>query len=1012
MLCCTLKAMRAGQPSYTTTSRTPLKPMLLLLMLRLATVGAIAVDKSDGGSNKLQIEEPAEPLLDHTQSHFLPKRSGIVQLFEWKFADIATECEQFLGPHGFAGVQVSPVAEHLVVRSATVRHPWWERYQPLSLEIVSRSGNEEEFQQMTRTCNEAGVRVYVDVVLNHFAGAYDEETARGQRLLVGYAGSTANASSYDFPALPFTRLHFHKPCELVDYLDAHVVRNCELNGWPDLNHYRLDVRANLTEFLNRLVGMGVAGFRVDAAKYIWPIDIKLLFKSVNDLNSEDFDFPENARPYVYQDVVDLGVDSISKTEYSSYGMVTEYLYAAELANIINGKAPLSSLINWGPPMGFLPHQQALVFVDSHDGQREHELLGANQLLSYRQPRKYIMATAFMLAHPYGRVKRIMSSYYFAAQQLEQGPPMEEGEAQEEVEGAEENGIEAKGEEATDEDATTGDAPPPQIRSPTFDESTGRCEFASGWVCEHRWPPVVKMLELVNTLSELEDGVMNFQTDGPNHIAFCRGNKAFFVFNSDAQQVYDAIVETCLPSGVYCDVISGGHAENSGLTSECAGKRIVVDTEGRAHIILPAAFGSNDEAVGSDYDEADVDAKDAYEIAVGAEGEFGVLAIYEGWRLVDEVQLDKQEAEKGTEGAPADAAEEETSTEPAAEVDAEDTEDVDSITEIADVTQEVVSPEELRDATVEKNAKLEEDIATDASIESEPAVDGTQAEEEADETEGGGKVVVGSDGEEEEGVGEAGGGEPAEEPAEGAAVPVAEDDNPAEKLEEVAEDGEVTAGESEQVETAGVEDEAANAEEPVEPVDTPVDEPASEAAGEAAGEATDEAAIEPAGEAADEAANGAADEAANETPAADETASDEPAPADNIPADENPPSDTADAGETEQITEPAETQTNAPEAEPANEAGIIEQAKGVMEEIENGVINIAHEVQDKIAGHTGKDEAGSTTDIKAGAQNVANKTKDIIAKAGFNTNGAGRSQSIRLRNLAILIGVILINVYST
>ena len=31
-----------------------------------------------------------------------------VHLFEWRWADIATECEQVLGPAGFTAVQVSP----------------------------------------------------------------------------------------------------------------------------------------------------------------------------------------------------------------------------------------------------------------------------------------------------------------------------------------------------------------------------------------------------------------------------------------------------------------------------------------------------------------------------------------------------------------------------------------------------------------------------------------------------------------------------------------------------------------------------------------------------------------------------------------------------------------------------------------------------------------------------------------------------------------------------------------
>lgn len=37
----------------------------------------------------------------------LPGRSVIVHLFEWTWRDVANECETFLGPNGFGGVQVS-----------------------------------------------------------------------------------------------------------------------------------------------------------------------------------------------------------------------------------------------------------------------------------------------------------------------------------------------------------------------------------------------------------------------------------------------------------------------------------------------------------------------------------------------------------------------------------------------------------------------------------------------------------------------------------------------------------------------------------------------------------------------------------------------------------------------------------------------------------------------------------------------------------------------------------------
>nr|BAB32536.1 alpha-amylase [Drosophila melanogaster] len=47
-------------------------------------------------------------------TNYASGRSGMVHLFEWKWDDIAAECENFLGPNGYAGVQVSPVNENAV----------------------------------------------------------------------------------------------------------------------------------------------------------------------------------------------------------------------------------------------------------------------------------------------------------------------------------------------------------------------------------------------------------------------------------------------------------------------------------------------------------------------------------------------------------------------------------------------------------------------------------------------------------------------------------------------------------------------------------------------------------------------------------------------------------------------------------------------------------------------------------------------------------------------------------
>lgn len=38
--------------------------------------------------------------------HYKHGHSSIVHLFEWRWADIAEECERYLAPNGFGGVQV------------------------------------------------------------------------------------------------------------------------------------------------------------------------------------------------------------------------------------------------------------------------------------------------------------------------------------------------------------------------------------------------------------------------------------------------------------------------------------------------------------------------------------------------------------------------------------------------------------------------------------------------------------------------------------------------------------------------------------------------------------------------------------------------------------------------------------------------------------------------------------------------------------------------------------------
>lgn len=139
-------------------------------------------------------------------------------------------------------------------------------------------------------------RVYVDAVINHM-------TPR-DKVGIADGGSTYDGNIQDYPGVPYTKENF-TPRELCpsvdgkvavsklflrrnvyltrqyfcislaigtvdDYQDENNVRNCYLLGLSDLYTAQEYVRSAIAGYLNRLIQIGVAGIRIDAAKHMWP----------------------------------------------------------------------------------------------------------------------------------------------------------------------------------------------------------------------------------------------------------------------------------------------------------------------------------------------------------------------------------------------------------------------------------------------------------------------------------------------------------------------------------------------------------------------------------------------------------------------------------------------------------------------------------------------------------------------------------------------------------------------
>lgn len=437
---------------------------------------------------------------------------AFVHLFEWTWQDIAQECETVLGPQGFGAVQISPPQEHVVL--ADQGYPWWQRYQPVSYQLESRSGSRSQLAAMVRRCRAAGVAVYADAVINHMAGV---------EAGIGSAGT--RFTKYAYPGL-YGPEDFHPCRQSIDYQNADTVTQCELVGLADLRTASPQVQANLTNYLRDLIGLGIAGFRIDAAKHIRAQEVGAILE----------DLGQSPPLFIYQEVIDPGNEAIRKQDYYPHGRVLEFAYGAILAQALRGDAgqSLAALQTLGEGWGLAPSDRAVVFIDNHDKQRGHA--GGGDYLTYRDGDRYILANVFMLAFPYG-TPQVMSSYAF--DHPDQGPPSDgQGHTQ---------SVYRRGE------------------SGCFD----------AWVCEHRWPAIAAMVTF-RRVTQPVGVVTDWWSDGPNQIAFGRGDRGFVVINGDTAPLHHTWI-TQLPPGHYCNVLQGGPPIQG---KGCPGEILTVEEQGR------------------------------------------------------------------------------------------------------------------------------------------------------------------------------------------------------------------------------------------------------------------------------------------------------------------------------------------------------------------------------------------------------------------------------------------------
>lgn len=418
-----------------------------------------------------------------------------MHLFEWSWADIAQECEEWLGPKGFTAVQISPPNDHMSGDA------WWTRYQPVTYELTSRSGDEKAFKDMVQRCKKVGVGIYADAVINHIAAG---------------SGTSIAGNPYGNRATPiYSQKDMHNNgdlgsnCQISNYADKHNVQYCDLVGLPDLCTSCDYVQKTVSDYINHMSDIGIAGFRIDAQKHQDAGELAQLLSHVKNMKSM----------FMFGEVISGAGEAVTPSMYESMGHVTEFDYARKLAPNFQDEGKLKFLGKFGQDWGLMPRDDAVVFLDNHDTQR------GEAHLTYKNGKIYQLANVFMLAHPYGYPK-VMSSYFFDGH--DQGPPSTPVHRGKSV--------------------ACGGAPTALVQS----AMNVTAPMGAPWVCEHRWTAVANMVAWRKSAGT--NDVTNFQASAVgDQIGFCRGSTACVALNRGSSS-WSASLTFSVPAGKYCNVI--------------------------------------------------------------------------------------------------------------------------------------------------------------------------------------------------------------------------------------------------------------------------------------------------------------------------------------------------------------------------------------------------------------------------------------------------------------------------
>ncbi|MDP4145568.1 MAG: carbohydrate-binding protein [Bacillota bacterium] len=299
------------------------------------------------------------------------KDGTILHAFDWSFNAIKNELPNIANA-GFNTIQVSPVQG--TKDSSTDPSKWWLLYQPTNQSVGNAQlGSESDFKDLCSAAHSYGIKIIVDVVMNHVANN-------------GNADQWADQVDPKFKDSSL----YHNQGQCTNWNGRWNITQQGI-GMPDLNTQNSTVQSYALSYLNQLVADGADGFRYDAAKHIETnigLDANQSWAGsywTSTLGS----LSNRSNLFAYGEVLQDGsVDNISSYESFLNG-VTASNFGGAIRSAL-GSGNLSSI---GTTLGGVDSGKAISFVETHDTYENNDGNNSKWLSDYQRKMGWAMITS-------------------------------------------------------------------------------------------------------------------------------------------------------------------------------------------------------------------------------------------------------------------------------------------------------------------------------------------------------------------------------------------------------------------------------------------------------------------------------------------------------------------------------------------------------------------------------------------------------------------------------------------